>query len=587
VIPSIRGAELMKLIEALQIIKDGPGPEAPVLPLFLACGFTPLHLTTFLKAHLQRRNPAARVEIETGLFGDLPGNLERASRSSLQGVALAVEWSDLDARLGLRQLGGWAPDSIPELVQSAAAAACRLEAGIQRLSGACPVAVSLPTLPLPPCFAGAGWQAGKAEWELRELVISLGRRLSAIPMVRLLNPQRLDDVSPPGERYDVKADLTTGFPYRVEHAAKLTALLATLLTNPSPKKALITDLDDTLWRGILGELGPQGVSWDLASHAQIHGVYQQMLAALAASGVLVGVASKNDPRLVEEVLSRPDLHVPRQRLFPVEAHWQPKSESVSRILRTWNIGPEAVVFVDDSPMELAEVANAYPQMECLAFTPKDPDSAFRLCERLRDIFGKAALSEEDRIRGESIRSSAALHAAAAVETNQDRFLEQAKAVIEFSFDKDPNDSRAFDLVNKTNQFNLNGRRFGETEWRSRMQDPRTFLMTVSYRDRFGPLGKIAVVTGCQADTHLCIETWVMSCRAFSRRIEHQCLRQLYEHFGVGEVALDYAATPRNGPIQEFLAEFGAPGPEFRLSRGRFETACPPLFHFLETPPAAG
>ena len=182
----------MKLIEALQIIKDGPGPEAPVLRLFLGCGFTPLHLTTFLKAHLRRRNPAARVEIETGLFGDLPGNLERASRSSPQGVALVIEWSDLDARLGLRQLGGWAPDSIPELVQSAATAASRLEAGIQRLSGACPVAVGLPTLPLPPCFAGAGWQAGTAEWDLGEVVISLGRRLAALPMVRLLNAQRLE-----------------------------------------------------------------------------------------------------------------------------------------------------------------------------------------------------------------------------------------------------------------------------------------------------------------------------------------------------------------------------------------------------------
>ena len=220
----------------------------------------------------------------------------------------------------------------------------------------------------------------------------------------------------------MKADLTTGFPYRLEHAAKLAALLAALLTNPTPKKGLITDLDDTLWRGILGELGPQGVTWDLASHTQIHGIYQQMLATLAASGVLVGVASKNDPRLVEEALSRPDLHVPRQRLFPVEAHWQPKSESVSRILRTWNIGPEAVVFVDDSPMELAEVANAYHEVECLAFTPKDPDSAFRLCERLRDIFGEGSLSEEDRIRAESIRSSAALRAAAAEETNQERFL---------------------------------------------------------------------------------------------------------------------------------------------------------------------
>ncbi len=574
----------MKLIEALAILKDGPGPEAPALPFFLACGFTPLHLATFLKAHVQKRNPAARVEIETGLFGDLPGNLDRASRSSAHGAAVVIEWPDLDPRLGLRQLGGWDPDSLPELIQSAAAAASRLEAGIRRLAGACPMAVSLPTLPLPPCFVAAGWQAGMAEWELRELVTSLARRLAAIPRVRLLNPQRLDRVSPPGERYDVKADLTTGFPYRLEHAGQLAALLATLLANPTPKKGLITDLDDTLWRGILGEVGPQGVSWDLAAHTQIHGVYQQFLAALASSGVLVGVASKNDSRLVGEALDRPDLRLPRQKLFPIEAHWQPKSQSVARILEAWNIGADAVVFVDDSPMELAEVASAYPQMECVLFTPKDPDAALRLFERLRDIFGKAAVSEEDRIRADSIRSASALHAAAAAGgTNQDQFLEQAGAVLEISFDKDPYDHRAFELVNKTNQFNLNGRRYGEAEWRSRIQDPRAFLMTASYRDRFGPLGKIAVVTGREADSHLRIDTWVMSCRAFSRRIEHQCLRQLYQHFGAAEVVLDFVPTPRNGPLQEFLAALGTLEPEFRLSREHFEAACPPLFHSLEKP----
>jgi predicted enzyme involved in methoxymalonyl-ACP biosynthesis len=73
----------------------------------------------------------------------------------------------------------------------------------------------------------------------------------------------------------------------------------------------------------------------------------------------------------------------------------------------------------------------------------------------------------------------------------------------------------------------------------------------------------------------------MSCRAFSRRIEYQCLRQLYQHFGASEVVLDFVPTPRNGPTQEFLAAFGTLQREFRLTRERFEAACPPLFHSLE------
>ena len=141
--------------------------------------------------------------------------------------------------------------------------------------------------------------------------------------------------------------------------------MARLLAPPAPRKGIVTDLDDTLWSGLAGEIGPEGVSWDLASHSQLHGLYQKLLAALAEEGVLIGVASKNDPAVVERTFEREDLLLRADRIFPVEAHWGAKSGSIERILRTWNISADSVVFVDDSAMELAEVAAAHPGMECL------------------------------------------------------------------------------------------------------------------------------------------------------------------------------------------------------------------------------
>ena len=121
----------------------------------------------------------------------------------------------------------------------------------------------------------------------------------------MVSHQRLDTLSPPAARRDVKAELAAGFPYSLDHASAVAALLAELLCAPVPRKGLITDLDDTLWAGLLDEAGPQDVSWTGDDHR--HALYQQMLASLAGAGVLIGVASRNDPGLVAEALARADL----------------------------------------------------------------------------------------------------------------------------------------------------------------------------------------------------------------------------------------------------------------------------------------
>jgi predicted enzyme involved in methoxymalonyl-ACP biosynthesis len=117
-------------------------------------------------------------------------------------------------------------------------------------------------------------------------------------------------------RFDVKAEITTGFPYSLEHASRLAESLAELIQDSPPKKGVITDLDDTLWAGILGEIGVDRISWDMASHAHMHGLYQQFLGSLASAGVLLAAASKNDRASVEQALDRSDNCCSRQWLCP-------------------------------------------------------------------------------------------------------------------------------------------------------------------------------------------------------------------------------------------------------------------------------
>jgi len=578
------GQDSVKLIDALELLKKPVSENAPALRVFLDCGFTPLHLQTFLAAHLRALLPQHRVEIKTGLFGDLAGNLERLSPSDVEVVAVVMEWQDLDPRLGIRSLGGWRSTDLPDIVESAHQRTAQLGDTIKRLSLSIPFSICPPTLPLPPLFTTRSQQGSACELQLREIVASFISPISLAPGVRVVNAQCLDELSPLGERFDVKSEVMAGFPYTLAHASIVAEILATLIQNPAPKKGLITDLDDTLWAGILGEVGVDGLTWHLDQHTHMHGLYQQLLASFASAGILIGVASKNDPALVEKAFVRKDLILPQESVFPFEIHWNRKSESVQRILEVWNVGSDSVVFIDDSTMEVAEVHTAFPEMECIVFPKSDYVAFWKLLRRLRDLFGKIVVTEEDAIRLRSLRNANVLREYSKTTPGSlDDFLQNAGAKILFTFGKQAGDARAFELINKTNQFNLNGRRFNESAWSSRLKNPETFLVTVTYEDKFGPLGKIAVLLGRAESKKILVDTWVMSCRAFSRRIEHQCLKYLFEKFKADEIVFDFEATPRNGPLQEFFKQWldNLPAHGFFISKTSFFEKTPSLSHHVE------
>jgi FkbH-like protein len=571
----------MRLIEALELCRRPVSEGAPELNVFLACGFTPLHLPAFLAAALRVLRPGARVEVRTGLFGDLIGNLERVDSSST--AVVVIEWSDLDPRLGTRILGGWRPAALSDIIDSAMEMGARLERALKNLASRVPAVVCLPTLPLPPLFWTRPAQAGPLEVKLRRSVALVAESLSECPGVRLANAELLNEMSPMAERYDMKSDLVTGFPYSLPHASAVGELLAGMVHNRQPKKGLITDLDDTLWAGIVGEDGVDGVSWSL-NRGHVHGLYQQFVASLAGAGVLVGIASKNDPAIVDRAFSRGDLLVSRNDIFPFESNWSRKSDSVERILKTWNVGAESVVFVDDNPMEVAEVQAVFPEMECIVFPKNDYPGVWNLLRHLRDVFGKSFLTEEDSIRLQSLRAAGLRPRPAESDARElDDFLKASDACVSFEPVSPAGDPRAFELLNKTNQFNLNGRRFDESEWRDIVGDPKTVLLSVSYKDKYGPLGKIAVIVGRPRGRKLHVTAWVMSCRAFSRRIEYQCLQHLFETLAVDEMEFDYEPTPRNGPLQEFFAKLlgRPPQPPIALSRRQFAASVPLLFHRVE------
>jgi FkbH-like protein len=564
----------MTLNQALTIInsrRESRGGGA----YYLACGFEPLHLTTLLRAHLLQSQKEQNLEVQQGVYGDLRGNLESAARSEAIATAVVVEWADLDPRLGLRSSGGWSEEVKADIVATCAQRRTHLEAAIEKLGVRMPAAVAPPGLPLPPLGNTIRAQSSVFELELQQQLAGFLLRLARLPGVRVLPRQ-------PGEGscLDAKMELLAGFPYTIAFADALASSLAGVLCPRIPKKGLITDLDDTLWSGIVGELGAAGVSWSQEQHTQPHGLYQQMLGHLASCGVLLAVCSKNELSTVEAALARKDLFLNPESFFPIHANWGSKSASVARILKAWNIAADSVVFVDDNPMELEEVERAHPGITCLRFRGEDAAAVWNLLGSLRDLFGKPLLMEEDRLRQASIRASAQIQ-----EMTEDaaapEFLRTLQGTVTLDWTADSSDKRPLELVNKTNQFNLNGLRLEEGEWRRRLEDPSTLLAVCSYQDKFGPLGKVAVLLGSQQGPKVRVTHWVMSCRAFSRRLEHHTLDGLFRQTKAEEIEFAFAATERNQPLQEFfqslgIAEETAEG--HRISRRGFGERCGVLPH---------
>ena len=570
----------MRLNEALQIVNATNKASGPFSIIFLACGFQPLHLATFIQAHSIRRLGGQIVRIETGLFGNILSNINRAAESKATSSAVALEWEDLDARLGLRASGGWTSASQRDIERLSIRRLEELESAITKLSASIPVAVSPPSLPLPPLGHTVQLQATTLSLQLEQQLAAFLQRLAYTGSARILDPFWLACNSPPSSRLDPKMSLLTGFPYSIKHADAVASALVDLLFATPAKKGLILDLDETLWSGVVGEVGVDRVSWCMEDGSQVHAWLQQMLAQLAENGVLIAIASKNQPELVEQALSRKDLLVPRGALFPIIATWGAKSVAVQEIVRRWNIAADSVVFLDDTAMELSEVQSAVPGITCLQFTPKDPGAVWNVLQQLRNLFGKPAIFAEDLLRSNSIRSAEALEELA-LGTVSSKFLHTLGGRVILDYQRDSADTRPLDLINKTNQFNLNGIRLIEGDWRERMKSPTGVAIKVSYEDKFGPLGNIAALLGQVQGHRVHVTSWVMSCRAFSRRIEYHILDSLFRVTGASELRFEFRPTERNWPLQNFFAEIEIDyvlSGQASLLRETFEKNMPELPH---------
>ena len=198
-----------------------------------------LHLFTckrFYRPTCSSRCPIARWSSRQAYTEILPKRWKRTSDSVIDGVAIALEWSDLDARLDFRSAGSWGRSAATDIVANAQAMLDRLAAAIARVPSGVRVALSLPTLPLPPLFHTPGWQASEHELHLESEIFRFAAGVAQSGRVTVINMRRLLEESPPGSSFDLKSHLHTGLPYTTPHADSVASQLALALVPPAPEE---------------------------------------------------------------------------------------------------------------------------------------------------------------------------------------------------------------------------------------------------------------------------------------------------------------------------------------------------------------
>jgi FkbH-like protein len=322
-------------------------------------------------------------------------------------------------------------------------------------------------------------------------------------------------------------------------------------------KVLVTDLDNTMWGGIVGEDGPDGVATG-GKGGSAYTAYQKFLGELRASGVLLAMASKNHESDARSVFERraADLSIAWDDFAATRVNWDDKAESLRAISDELGLGLDAMVFVDDSPVECERIRQSLP-MVCVV---QAPPGCAGLPEKIMATraFDTTNLSAEDRGRAQSYRRERDRKSAAEASADIASFLASLGLSAAFRPLSAGNLERVTQLLAKTNQFHLTLERPSSTTLLGR-QRAGNLVYAVSLRDRFGDYGIIAVVEFERADPTMVVRNLAVSCRALGRSVEeaivaHAAARA--REAGLDGLEAEFVAGPRNQLVPEALARIG-------------------------------
>ena len=324
-------------------------------------------------------------------------------------------------------------------------------------------------------------------------------------------------------------------------------------------KCLVLDLDNTLWGGVIGDDGLDGVVLGQGSPAgEAFVALQRYVWNLSQRGVILAVCSKNDEANAFLPFDRhPEMVLKRSDIACFVANWSDKASNIREIARRLNIGVDSLVFLDDNPFERNIVRRELP-MVAVPELPEDPSGYVR-CLAAAGYFEITTLTAEDLERSNQYQTNAQRDQIRASAIDLEGYLNELDMVLNWRPFDAIGRQRIVQLISKTNQFNLTTRRYSDTDVDLTMDDPRCMTLQVRLLDRFGDNGIISIIIGRMVETALQIETWLMSCRVLGRKVEVACLNLIMQEaarLGAATVVGEYRSTAKNGMVKEHYAKLG-------------------------------
>lgn len=341
-------------------------------------------------------------------------------------------------------------------------------------------------------------------------------------------------------------------------ARELVKVVLTL--NGRGKKCLVLDCDNTLWGGVIGEDGIEGIQLDGHDYpGRVYYDFQKNVLQLAERGVLIALCSKNNEQDVLEVLdNHPWSLLKRTHLSASRINWNDKAANLAGLAKELNLGLDAFVFVDDNPRELELLRQVLPQVTTLQV----PDRLYEYpALLLRDgLFDTLIISKEDRIRASLYQTEAQRRTERNQHANLEDYLASLGQVAAIHAATDGEARRVAQLTQKTNQFNLTTRRYSDHEIANFRASPDARVYTLSAHDRFGSLGLTGVFIAQRRQDTAVVDSLLMSCRALGRQLEFafvlECMRHIVADWQVQAWEAEYLPSAKNNQVADFWGRLG-------------------------------
>lgn len=345
------------------------------------------------------------------------------------------------------------------------------------------------------------------------------------------------------------------------------------------RKCLVLDLDHTLWGGIVGEVGEQGIELGPTQGGRPYWEFQKAIQALYARGVILAINSKNNPDDALHVLrDHPYMALKEDHFAAMRINWEEKAVNMKALSKEINIGLDSMVFFDDDPYQRALMRDLLPEVLTLE-VPNDPSKYASFILGVDD-FNILQLTEEDKKKGQLYAIERKRRDFQVEYATLEDFLKQLELVVCIERASALTASRVAQLTQKTNQFTLTTRRYQEADIRRMCDDGNHCIYTLSATDRFGDYGLVGVAIIEMRSRIWYLDTFLLSCRVLGKGIENIFLSSIAQaaRSANAEALLgEYIPTPKNVPTELFYRNFGFEsigGNDWRLALGAFEADFP-------------